>query len=351
MMLDDDDANHAMLPLPSPTTTLPGPLPPTSCCWTMTETTWPSLPSCWEPPLLTRMMTALCLLTTCFLSLPLEPNGGAAGDVLYAAGGAEPGPDAAAETCRVLLALGWAIVGVTALAALQTTGADDILGPPPSVGVSATVAESRLAHLALLAPGRSSLDDPPASGGRQEDLHAVGGGPEAILAEDGCGPVRGQEAVNEEAGEDQQALADGRGHAERDAGDQGAVHPAVQGGQEMSLATLGSGQAEHDGADGCGHKYLQAGGEDQGAIQTAVRGGQRIFPAELGSGQADLHADGDKGQENHLAGAGGDMKNPKQLKQVADMLTSWQQEADMMDKMTSKWQEVDKMTSNLAEVN
>ena len=125
------------------------------------------------------------MLSCCYSLATLED---AAAYVLHAAGEAYPGPDAA-RTCPVLLALGWASVGETdELAALQTAGADDILGPPPSVGVAATVAESRVAHLALLAPGGSSLDDPPASGGSQEDLHTVGVGPDDVLADAGGGP-------------------------------------------------------------------------------------------------------------------------------------------------------------------
>ena len=234
----------------------------------------------------------------CFVSL--VPWRGAAA-VLYTAGGAHPGHDAALA-CPYLLALGWASVGDAT--ALKTARPQMILGPRrPSVGHCGPVAESGAAYHVLLGPG-DGQDDPLAVGGHHRDIHADGCGQGAVCAEYGCGPVRGQGAVHDEAGRDQADVqAVGRGQAEHDAAggggqDPGAVQPAVRGGHEMSLAALGSGQAERDDAGGCGRG-------DQGAVHSAVQGGHAMFPAALGSGQADLHAGGDEGQENLLAGAGG----------------------------------------------
>ena len=152
----DNDADHTTLPLPLPPTTFPRPLPPRSCCWTMTEMTGPALPSCprpttccWTPRLTTCWMVPLL----CCLSLV---PGSVAAEVLPAVGGAYCGH--AADL--TLLALCWATAGGSDFATLKTSGADDVLGVSPSVGVAATVAEFGETQLALLAQEEAALRIP-----------------------------------------------------------------------------------------------------------------------------------------------------------------------------------------------
>ena len=89
----------------------------------------------------------------CCLSLV---TGAVAAEVLPAVRGAYFGH--AADL--TLLALGWATAGGSDFATLKTSGADDVLGVSPSVGVAATVAEFGETQLALLAQEEAALRIP-----------------------------------------------------------------------------------------------------------------------------------------------------------------------------------------------